>query len=144
MWNSLEMQLVAGMTIIHHATLHSLWWLHTITFYMEISQRCFQTNLFPRTMLEINTIPKFLLLRMNYIFDGGVYLITDTYNYFIIPIRKWTFPFIYYLNAYVLQCLLKLAKSIENFKYCIKSCITSLEHCVSSKLSPAYSLYSLK
>ena len=41
-------------------------------------------------------------------------------------------------------CLPRFARCIENIKYCIKRHIASLEHCVSCKLSPAYSLYSLK
>ena len=45
-----------------------------------------------------------------------------------------------YLNGF--YCLPKFARSIKNIKYCIKR-ITSLENCVSCKLSPVYSLYTL-
>ena len=38
-------QLAPGMVIIHHVVLHSLWWRDPIIFYMEVSQRCFQTIL---------------------------------------------------------------------------------------------------
>ena len=38
----------------------------------------------------------------------------------------------------------EFSRSIENIKYCIKRHIASLARCVSYKLSPAYSLYSLK
>ena len=41
------------------------------------------------------------------------------------------------------SCLPKSASNVENINYCIIRHITSLEHCVSCKLSPAYSLYSL-
>ena len=44
-------QLAPGMAIIHHVVLHSLWSRAPIIFYMEVSQRCFQTILFLRTML---------------------------------------------------------------------------------------------
>ena len=53
-------------------------------------------------VLEINTSTKFLLFGMNYITNGGVYLITDTCNFFIIPLRKWTYSFVYYLISYVI------------------------------------------
>ena len=36
----------------------------------------------------MTTITKFLLFRTNDIIDGGVHLIIETYNYFIILIRK--------------------------------------------------------
>ena len=32
----------------------------------------------------------------------GVYLNIDTYDYFVILIRKWTYSFTYYLIAYVI------------------------------------------
>ena len=39
-----------------------------------------------RLLLEINTIYKFLLFRMNYIIDGSFFII-ETHNYFIIPMH---------------------------------------------------------
>ena len=54
-------------------------------------------------LLEINTSIKFLLFGMNYITYGGVYLITDTCNFFIIPLCKWTYSFVYYLISYVIS-----------------------------------------
>ena len=33
---------------------------------------------------------------------GGVYLLVETYNYLVIPMRKGTYSFIYYLIAYVI------------------------------------------
>ena len=44
-------QLAPGMAIIHHVVLHSLWSRDPIIFYMEVSQRCFQTIIFLRTMV---------------------------------------------------------------------------------------------
>ena len=44
-------------------------------------------------LLEINTTTEFLL---------AVYLIIDTYNIFIIPMRKWTYSLIYYLTANII------------------------------------------
>ena len=44
-------QLAPGMVIIHHVVLHSLWSRDPIIFYMEVSQRCFQTITFLRTMV---------------------------------------------------------------------------------------------
>ena len=44
---------------------------------------------------EINTTTKFLIFRMKYIIDqGAVYLIINTDNYIINPIRKLTYSFI--------------------------------------------------
>ena len=40
---------------------------------------------------------------MKYIIDGGVCLIVDSNNYFIIPMRNWTYSFIHYLVAYVIS-----------------------------------------
>ena len=37
---------------------------------------------------------------MKYIIDGRFNLVIDTYNYFIIHRRKWTYSFIYYSIAY--------------------------------------------
>ena len=42
-------------------------------------------------LLEINTITKLILFRMT----GAVYLNIDTYNYFIITMRKRNYSFIY-------------------------------------------------
>ena len=41
-----------------------------------------------------NSVTKFLLFRIKCIIDKDVYLITDTYNYFITPMSKWTYSFI--------------------------------------------------
>ena len=49
-------------------------------------------------MLQINTITKFLLFRMNMLLLGAVYLIIDTYGiyyYFIIRVSEWTYSFLY-------------------------------------------------
>ena len=43
-------QLDPGMAIIHHVVLQYLWSRDPIISYMEVSQRCFQTILFLRTM----------------------------------------------------------------------------------------------
>ena len=48
-----------------------------------------------RLLLVINTFTKFLLFRMKYIID--------TYNYFIIPMDKWTYSLIYYLITYIIS-----------------------------------------
>ena len=45
-------------------------------------------------LLKINTITKFPLFIVKQIIDEGFYLITDTYNYLIIPMRKRTYSFI--------------------------------------------------
>ena len=76
----------------------------------------------------------------------------------MIPMCKWTYSFIYYLITYVISfyqlnyCFLMPSKICkeheefhhENIKYCFKCHIKSLEHCDCWKLSPVYSLYSLK
>ena len=43
---------------------------------------------------EKNFLPKFLLFKIKYAIDGVVYKIIDTYYYFIIPIREWTYRFV--------------------------------------------------
>ena len=48
-----------------------------------------------RLLLVINTFTKFLLFRMKYIID--------TYNYFIIPMDKWTYSLIYHLITYIIS-----------------------------------------
>ena len=55
---------------------------------VEISQIDRNSMQIKFLVLEINTSTKFLLFGMNYITNGGVYLITDTCNFFIIPLRK--------------------------------------------------------
>ena len=55
---------------------------------VEISQIDRNSMQIKFLVLEINTSTKFLLFGMNYITYGGVYLITDTCNFFIIPLCK--------------------------------------------------------
>lgn len=50
-----------------------------------------------KEILKINSITKFLLSRMKYVTEGGRFLMINTYNYFIIPMCKWSYSFIYYL-----------------------------------------------
>ena len=59
--------------------------------------------------------------------------------------------FIHYLIAHVIPfyqlnyCFLMssaICKGHREFKYCIKHHMSSLEHCISCKLSPVYSLHS--
>ena len=66
-----------------------------------------------------------------------------TYNYFIIPICKSSYSFIYYLITQFIyfcqlnccfQCFLKFEKSIQSIKYYIKRHTASIEDCYSREL----------
>ena len=46
-------------------------------------------------------LQSFNSLRWNMYLPGVAYVINETYYYFIISIRKWSYSFIYYLIAYV-------------------------------------------
>ena len=67
---------------------------------------------------------------------GIVYLMIDTYNYFIIPMRKWSFSFICSLIVKIISsyqfsyCFLKYLRNLE-IKYCIKYHLASLKNCFS-------------
>ena len=58
----------------------------------------------------------------NDILIGGVYLIIGTYYYFIIPMRKWTYSFIYFLMACVISfyqldyCFLMSSEICKEYK----------------------------
>ena len=60
------------------------------------------------------------------------YLNIDTYYYFISISDEFIHLFI------VFKCLLKISRSIENIRHCIKRHIVSLEQCVSCKLFTKY------
>ena len=69
-------------------------------------------------LLEFNIITKFLMFRMKYII-GVVYVMIDTYNHFIIPMRYQSYSFICYLIIQVylfLSIKLLFLTSSEIFK----------------------------
>ena len=53
--------------------------------------------------LEINTFTIFYCLEWNMLITVVAYLISDTYDYFIIPMDKQTYLFAYYWIAYVIS-----------------------------------------
>ena len=72
-----------------------------------------------------------------------VYLIIDTYYYFVIPMRDWTYSLIYYLFVYVISLHFlnhsflmssEIGKEYREHRILHHTSHESLEHCVSCKL----------